>query len=156
MSKAVLLMIAAGVGIGFLLPAGQPAGPVTVAEARNNELRETLLERSELGHFYANAEVGGQLVRFLVDTGATSVALTVEDARRLNIPFSEAEFEVIGEGAGGPVRGKAITLDSVTLDGKQARSVDAVIIEGSKMSLLGQAYLGRFTVEMRGSTMRIS
>jgi aspartyl protease family protein len=168
MQKAFLLMIIAGAGIGFLLPLGdrtdkdkaaaQPgsaeaatsAGPVAGATPH-----ETVLSRSHGGHFYANVEVNGQLVRFLVDTGATGVALAEKDAARIGIPFSRDEFEVVATGASGPVRGKHLSLDSVRLDGKEARNVKGVVIEGGDISLLGQAYLGQYSVEMRGDRMRI-
>ena len=155
MQKALLVVIAAGAGIGYFLPTGEPPAPPVAAARTGETVGETLLERSDNGHFYANVEVNGQLVRFLVDTGATSVALTLADAERIGIPFSRDEFETVGMGASGPVRGKDVLLDTVSLDGKQAREVKGAILEGSDISLLGQAYLGRFSVEMRDGRMRI-
>jgi aspartyl protease family protein len=156
MKKALLLMVLTGAGFGLMLPSGDPPAPVTAAVAAPGEMRETVLERSEMGHFYANAEVNGQLVRFVVDTGATTVALAESDAERLGIPFSRDEYTIIGSGASGPVRGKEIMIETVSLDGKVARNIPGVIIEGSDLSLLGQAYLGQFTIGMRGSKMTIS
>ncbi|TFI56593.1 TIGR02281 family clan AA aspartic protease [Sphingomonas parva] len=167
MQKALFFMIVLGTGIGLAWPSGErPApqredrvlatpAPEAAAADGGRVLRETILERSEGGHFYANVEVNGQLVRFLVDTGATGVALTEADAKRIGIPFSPSDYTVVGEGAAGPVRGKRITLARVALDGKEAREVHGVILSGGGMSLLGQAYLGQFAVEMRGDTMRI-
>lgn len=167
MQKAFFLVVAAGIGIGMLWPSGRPAPPVPTAaatssapqapseEAPDEAPDETVLTRSESGHFYANAEVNGQLVRLLVDTGATGVALSEKDARRLGIPFSRGEFTIVGSGASGPVRGKLITLETVSLDGKEARKVPGAILEGSEISLLGQAYLGRFAIAIRGDTMTI-
>ena len=63
--------------------------------------REVVIERKSDGHFYADAMVNGQLVRFLVDTGATGVALTAKDARHVGIFFSPGEFTVVGKGASG-------------------------------------------------------
>ena len=164
MQKLVLLMIALGTGLGFLLPTNDRAAEITTtpaerapaaAQASAPAPQETVLKRSEGGHFYANVEVNGQLVRFLVDTGATGVALAEKDAARIGIPFSKAEFEVVGMGASGPVQGKRLTLASVRLDGKEARGVRGVILSGGDVSLLGQAYLGQYSVEMRGDRMRI-
>ncbi|HEX8574634.1 MAG TPA: TIGR02281 family clan AA aspartic protease [Allosphingosinicella sp.] len=158
MQKSLLLVVAAGLVIGLAWPTGRPA-PVAPAVAasgdKSDEPRETVLERSEGGHFYANVEVNGELVQFLIDTGATSVALTERDAERIGLEFDRGAYEQVGIGASGPVRGKFITLDKVSLDGKAARNVEGAILEGSDMSLLGQEYLGRFSVEMRGDTMRI-
>jgi aspartyl protease family protein len=153
MQKALLLVMAAGAAIGLAWPSG-PA-PAGQEAAPRGEMRESVLERSEGGHFYANVEVNGQLVRFLVDTGAYTVALAEKDARRIGIPFDPSEYEQVGVGASGPVRGKPVTLARVDLDGKVAQGVSGAILEGSEISLLGQNFLGRFSIEMRGDTMRI-
>jgi aspartyl protease family protein len=157
MQKALFLTVVAGAAIGLAWPSGPspaPAGPAAPAAAPG-EIRETVLERSEGGHFYANVEVNGQLVRFLVDTGASGVALTEKDAARIGIPVDPSEYEIVGSGASGPVHGKFVTLDEVSLDGKAVHGVSGAILQGSDMSLLGQNYLGLFSVEMRGDTMRI-
>jgi aspartyl protease family protein len=155
--KALLFFVAVGLLVGLAWPSGRSAEPVAaaVATARDEAPRETVLERSEGGHFYANVEVNGQLVRFLVDTGASGVALTEADAERIGLDFDRGSYEQVGVGASGPVNGKFVTLDKVSLDGKTAHGVEGAILEGSDISLLGQNYLGRFSVEMRGDTMRI-
>ena len=154
--KGFLVFVALGIAVGLAWPSNRSAAPVASAvAAEDDEPRETVLERSEGGHFYAHVEVNGALVRFLVDTGATGVALTEEDAERIGLEFDRGAYEQVGIGASGPVRGKFVTLDKVSLDGKAARQVEGAILEGSDVSLLGQAYLGRFSVEMRGETMRI-
>ena len=155
MQKALFLVVAAGAGIGLVWPSAQTTAPAP-ARAEAAEPKETLLRRSNNGHIYVDGEVNGELVNFVVDTGASSVALPVETARRLGIAFSEGEFTVVGSGASGPVRGKVITLDRVSIDGKEARNVDGVIAEGLDQPLLGQAYLSRISsVEMSGEYMRL-
>ena len=153
--KAFLFMIGLGLVIGLVYPSGRSAPPPASAAATASVApSETRLERSGSGHFYANADVNGQLVRFVVDTGASSVALTVDDARRIGIPFSPSEFSEIGSGASGPVRGKQILIDKVSLDGKEVAQVRGAILEGLDVSLLGQSYLSRIgAVEMRGDYM---
>ena len=158
MQKALLLVVAAGIGIGLAWPSGRsaaPTDPVVATRAAEDEPKETVLARSEGGHFYADVEINGELVHFLIDTGATAVALTERDAERIGLDFDPRAYEQVGVGASGPVRGKFVTLDKITLDGKSARKVEGAILEGSDISLLGQAYLGRFSIEMRGDTMRI-
>ena len=156
MQKALFLVVAAGAGIGLMWPTGPSPAPTAPAAAEAGQPRETLLRRRDNGHFYVDAEVNGELVNFVVDTGASGVALTVRDARRLGIPFSTGEFAVIGSGASGPVRGKLITLDKVSLEGKEVREVRGVIAEGLDQSLLGQSYLSRISsVEMSGDSMRL-
>jgi len=154
MIKPLLFVIAAGVAIGLAWPSGD-APVATAAEIGSPELRrETTLEREGNGHFYTHAKVNGELMRFIVDTGASVVALTVEDAERLGIPVNPATFEVVGEGASGPIRGKDVMLDSVDIDGKRVTNVRAVVLEGSRLSLLGQSYLSRMgEVQMKGDYM---
>lgn len=153
MQKALFLVVALGAGIGFMWPASQAPAPVQAS--LSSAPKETVLERSPLGHFYANVEVNGEIVRFLVDTGATGVALTEKDAKRIGIAVPREAYVEVGTGAGGPIRGAFVELDKVSLDGKEARGLRGTILEGGDMNLLGQEYLGRFSVEMRGGTMRI-
>jgi aspartyl protease family protein len=166
MQKALLLVLAAGAGVGLLWPSGKEGAPVaaTVTAPKPGsgqsytiveQPRETVLERRGNGHFYVDAEVNGELVNFVIDTGAFGVILPVETARRLNLPFSESEFEVIASGASGPVRGKLIQLDRVSIDGKEVRNVKGAIAEGLDQPLLGQTYLSRLSVEMTGDYMRL-
>lgn len=155
--KALIFVLLLGAGIGLMWPTGDDAAPAAMASRLTPEKpKETLLERSDAGHFYVDAEVNGQLVHFVVDTGATSVALTVDDARRIGVPFSTGEFQVVGSGASGPVRGKSIMLDKVSVDGKEVRGVSGAVLEGLGISLLGQSYLSRISgVEMSGDYMRL-
>ena len=166
MLKPLLSMIALGVGIGLAWPSGRPPAPVRASAGASPAgpaqsytvvaPKQTLLKRAPNGHFYADVEVDGGLVHAVIDTGATDVALTVEDARRLGIPFSEAEFRPVGQGASGVVRGTPVTLQRVSLDGKEVRDLRAIVLEGLPISLLGQSYLSRIgSVEMSGDTMRL-
>ena len=108
-----------GVVIGMTMPARRPV-PVagaTVAAANPGESKaaeptpvETVIQRDMNGHFLAHAEVDGEPIRFVVDTGADMVALTIEDARRAGVPFSEAEFEPVARTASGVAMGQRVTL----------------------------------------------
>lgn len=106
--------------------------------------REIVIERKPDGHYYADATINGQLVRFLIDTGATTVALTEKDARHVGLAFSTSEFSVIGRGASGDVRGKNVTIDRISLGHLEATRVRGAIIgNGLDVSLLGQSFLSR-------------
>ena len=92
--------------------------------------------------------MNGQPVRFVVDTGATGVALTEEDAKRAGVSFDPASFEHVGQGAAGPIQGQRVNLASIVLDGKERLHVSGAVLQGSDISLLGQldlspAALGR-------------
>ena len=171
MGKSLLMMIAAGILIGLMLPSGRPlpvaparvASPPAASEAAAAATviaspapmpRETRLARRGNGHFYADPAINGQPVRVVIDTGASFVALTKDDARRIGIPFAESEFDVVGTGASGPVRGKLIELEKIDLDGKEVRKVRGAVLEGLDISLLGQSYLSRIgSVQMSGDEM---
>jgi aspartyl protease family protein len=154
MIKPFITMVVVGIGIGLAWPSGDRLAVAAADSSDSGERRETTLERESNGHFYTVAKVNGELMRFVVDTGATVVALTVDDAARLGIPVDPATFEVVGEGASGPVRGVDVMLDSVDIDGKRVENVRATVLEGSRLSLLGQSYLSRMgEVQMKGDYM---
>lgn len=112
------------------------------------------LKREHDGHFYADAEVNGQSIRFLVDTGASGIALSRADARRAGIGISIGMPEVVGEGASGDVRGEHVTVDRLSLGSAEAENLSAVVLDKGERSLLGQSFLRKFdSVEIRGDTM---
>jgi aspartyl protease family protein len=112
------------------------------------------LQRDGNGHFYADVVINGAHIRALVDTGASAIALTRDDARAAGVPTSIGMPEVIGDGAGGEVHGELVTLESVSLGAKEAENMPAVVLSTGEQSLLGQAFLARFeTVQIKGDTM---
>jgi len=112
------------------------------------------LPRQDDGHFYLDMLVNGVPIRFLVDTGASLVALTVKDAQIAAVPVDRAQFQVVGRGASGDVRGQVVELGQLGIAGKTVTSVDAVVIDGGEQSLLGQNFLSRFdSVEINGDEM---
>ena len=113
-----------------------------------------VLERRGDGHFYADVEVNGVPISMLVDTGASAVALSAEDARRAGIATSIGMNEVIGEGASGDVHGDIVTIDRIRLGDTEKSGVPAAVLKGGSMSLLGQSFLREFdTVEISGDRM---
>lgn len=159
MQKLFLGVIGAGLLIGLLLPSEKPvaATPAQAAKAGLFEApvyKKTELKRHYDGHFYVTANVNGAPITFLVDTGATRVALTQEDAKAAGLDFSPGEFEPVGQTANGIALGKLLTLPKVVIEGKEVMEVDAVILENSAISLLGQSYLSRLNgVQMNGDHM---
>jgi aspartyl protease family protein len=112
------------------------------------------LKRAEDGHFYAEAQVNGAPIEFLVDTGATAIALSRDDARRASVETDPESDEVIGSGASGAVMGQMVTLERVSLGPMQVQNVSAAVLSGGKQSLLGQSFLGQFnSVTIEGDTM---
>jgi aspartyl protease family protein len=98
------------------------------------------------GHYWAEASVNGSRVKFLVDTGATAVALTLADAQRLGIRPDSLSYDASVTTANGKTRAAVVTLASVAIGGARVDNVDALVIEkGLESSLLGMSYLGRLS-----------
>lgn len=98
------------------------------------------------GHFWAEAKVDGRAVRFLIDTGATTVALSQTDAKRLGINTQGLDYSYKVITASGQTRAASVKLASVSVAGARVRDVDAMVIEkGLETSLLGMSYLGRLS-----------
>lgn len=157
MSKSAFYLALVGtvVGIGIAGDRTEPSAEPKVV-TRADGTRELRIPRSRDGHFYTHAMVNGQLVRFLIDTGATSIALTIEDAERVGEKFSRADFEVVGSGASGPVRGQSIRIDSIELGGREVTNLRGAVLDGLDISLLGQSFLSRTrSVHMTGEEMII-
>lgn len=98
------------------------------------------------GHYWAQAQVDGRWVRFLVDTGASAVALTGDDARRLGIDLATLEYDRPVITANGPTKAATVTLGHVSVAGARVEDVRAMVVpEGLQTSLLGMSYLGRLS-----------
>lgn len=162
--RFLLFTIVVGLVLGFIIPVKRaPQSPVQVAAVTPvappppATRVDTVLQRAGNGHFYVDAEVNGQLVHFVVDTGAGVTALTKADAQRVGIPFSPEQFAVIGRGASGDVRGQEITINRLAIAQKIAWDVRAVVLDdGLDVSLLGQNYLSKIgTVVIDGDRMTL-
>lgn len=104
------------------------------------------IAKSADGHYWAQAQVNGETVRFLVDTGATAVALTPADAQRLGIDLAALKYDYSVGTAAGQTRAASVKLASVSVDGARIDNVEALVIEkGLDASLLGMTYLGRLS-----------
>jgi aspartyl protease family protein len=98
------------------------------------------------GHYWANGQVNGANVRFLVDTGATAVALTPADAEKLGLKPADLHYGYSVVTAAGSARAAPVKLAAVTVAGARLENVDALVIEkGLDTSLLGMTYLGRLS-----------
>lgn len=151
MRLLLLAAISAGTCLGLIWPSGQPA-PSTPAAA--SQPQRTVLERSTGGSFYVTATVNGKPVRFVVDTGAETVALTKEDATRAGVSYDPAKFDRIGRSASGDAIGQQVHIASIDVEGKRRDDVGGVVLDGLDVSLLGQNYLRRLdAVEISGDKM---
>lgn len=104
------------------------------------------ITKSADGHYWAQANVNGRWVRFLVDTGASAVALTGDDARRLGIDVDALSYERPVITANGEAKAALVTLDHIAVAGARVDEVQALVVrEGLQTSLLGMSFLGRLS-----------
>ena len=131
----------------YLNPNAQLAN-VTVANG------EVVLKRGPDGHFRAPGRINGEPVDFLVDTGATVVAIPESLARRLGLKPGLAEGV---QTANGQAIAYATRLTEVDLGGATAYDVSANIVPGmtGNEALMGMSFLARFEIAMNGDEMRI-
>lgn len=105
------------------------------------------------GHFVTEGSINGNPVRFLVDTGATTVALPAAEAQRLGIDYRKGERGYTNT-AGGVVPIYRVRLDSVKLGAIELTGIDGVVIEqGLDIALLGMTFLNRVDMKRDGQTM---
>ncbi len=102
--------------------------------------------RARDGHYWAEARIDGRAVRVMIDTGATVVALTRDDAVRLGLHLNRGDFTRTVMTASGPVAAAAVELGAVAVAGARVEKVDALVVQdGLEHSLLGMSYLGRLS-----------
>jgi aspartyl protease family protein len=132
-------------------PYAATASPLSRAQGGNG-LSSRALPREMDGHFYAEAQVNGVPIRFMVDTGASVVMLTPDDARRAGIVIP-AQRE-LAMGVGGTVSVTPVTIGRIAIGPVEAREIQGAVADQLPVSLLGQNFLSQFgSVEMRGDTM---
>ena len=107
------------------------------------------------GHYVTEGAVNGQPVRFVIDTGATVVALPAEDARRLGLDYRKGTQSLI-KTAAGVVPVYRVRLDSVRVGAIEVAAVDSVVIEeGLDIALLGMSFLNRVDMRHEGQVMTL-
>ncbi len=109
------------------------------------------------GHFIGLGSINGASARFLVDTGATTVAMSISEARRLGIDYLGAQVGATATAAG-VVRAYRVSLDSVKVGGLMLNQVDGTIIDapGMPFVLLGMSFLSRVEMRRDGTTMTLT
>ena len=139
---------------GTLPPTNAPPA-LTVLRPSSNR---TLVYRADRrGHFSLMATVNGAPTRFVVDTGASLVALTLDDARAAGIGRSELIFNQLTQTANGRVHFAPVTLREVRIEQLSIENVPAAVIENLDQSLLGMSFLKRLKrFEMREGALTIS
>ncbi len=115
------------------------------------------LPRAADGHYYAELEIGGQALRFLVDTGASEIVLTRADAARIGIDPNALAYDGQALTANGAVRTATVILPEVALGPYRVDGLAAHVTNGTlDVSLLGMSYLSLFRVTVLDAQMDLS
>jgi aspartyl protease family protein len=122
-----------------------PARAAAAAPVANTRGRSVVIARNGRGHFDVDGRVNGRRVDFLIDTGASVVALTARDAARLGIYPSHNAFVAEVKTANGIVRAAPARLDMVEVGSLELRDVAALVLPEGALSdnLLGLSFLSR-------------
>jgi aspartyl protease family protein len=143
---------------GVAAPAASGSGAAGSQVATRGPVSELVLKAGAHGHFMVDAAVNGETLTFLVDTGASSIYLTPEDAATLGWPPHRLTFSERYDTAGGEVRAAPVTLRSLRIGQLELYDLPASVGESpGSLSLLGMTFLKRFeSYEVRGDTLILS
>jgi len=121
------------------------ARPATPAEPASSNPDSVEVARDAFGHFRVEGRVDGRHLEFMVDTGASVIALTADDAAQLGIHPADREYTVLLKTANGTVRAAPTTLDTVEIGDIMVHDVAAVVMPDGALSenLLGLSFLSR-------------
>jgi aspartyl protease family protein len=127
-------------------PAMMASVKAAPAQAAGSALARTVtLQGDSRGHFQVDARVDGRRIDFMVDTGASVIALRESAAARLGIHPSPRDYTVKANTANGIVKAAPVTLNRVEVDGITVRDVRAFVMpdQGLSTNLLGMSFLSR-------------
>jgi aspartyl protease family protein len=153
--RNILIFAAVLVGLGVVMARmadTMTPAKSTVAVARTSDAaapalsgRTVSLDKDRNGHFQTEARVDGSYLNFMVDTGATVIALKERDAARVGIHPAPVDFTANVSTANGPAKAARAHLASIEIGGVRVRDVDALIMPDGMLdqNLLGMAFLSR-------------
>lgn len=108
------------------------------------------------GHFLASGSINGRATQFMVDTGATSVSMGADEARRMGIAYEQGE-RGYGTTANGTVPMWRVMLKSVRIQDVEVYNVEAVVVPASMSHvLLGNSFLTRFQMKRENDTLTLT
>jgi aspartyl protease family protein len=125
-----------------VMVAAQPVAPPSPAASNS---RSVVVRRNAEGHFQIDGRVNGRRLTFLVDTGASVIALSADAAATLGIHPAEHEFTTQVRTANGTVNAAPIVLDTVEIDDLELHNIAALVLPDGALTdnLLGMSFLSR-------------
>jgi aspartyl protease family protein len=118
--------------------------------------KTVVLTANDFGHFHADAEINGRKVDFMLDTGATFVALSYETAQALGLAPQNLRFSGRSTTANGVARVASIAIESIRIEGIVVKDVTAVVAEPGRMTqnLLGMSFIKQLSgFQLNGTSL---
>jgi len=130
-------------------------GQSFAGSASANQRQSVSLTADARGHFAASGSLNGYPVTFLVDTGATSIAINADEARRMGLDYRAGQAIGVGTAAG-VVPAWHVKFNTVKVGGITLHQVDGMVVEsGLNVPLLGMSFLNRMEMRRDGQTMTL-
>jgi len=133
-----------------------PGRPLSMVD--ENGFNSVVLYKGEAGHYIADTLVDGSPIRMMVDTGATTVVLTYEDADRAGLNPQQLNFSSVVMTANGPAQSAFVTLPRLSIGGIERTNIQAGVAEQGKLdtSLLGMNFLNTLsTFSFSGDELKL-
>ena len=132
-------------------------GSYTSGFAKPQQAKQVQIVKNNYGMYTTTGSINGRTVKFLVDTGASSVAMNANEAKRLGIQFRLKGVKTRVATASGVARAYAIKLKKVQVGAIKLTNVDAVVVDGNSPTevLLGMSFLGQLQVIHEGNRLVI-
>lgn len=129
---------------------------VSVAGGGPSAQRATLYANND-GHFFGDGYINGFSVKFLVDTGASDVAISSDTARRIGLNYLSGDAGVVHT-AGGAVKAYRVSLNTLKVGAIVLHQVEGVVLEGNSppFALLGMSVLNRMEMQRDGMVMTLT
>lgn len=117
---------------------------------------QIILPAAQGGHFLTQGVINGRTTNFMVDTGATTVAMGADEARRIGLKFESGE-RFYGNTANGTVVGYRVVLPSVRIQDVEVYNVEAAVLpQPMPHILLGNSFLSRFQMKRENDTLTLT
>ena len=172
------IALIAGAGAYLLAPRLEPSAPGPAAaetaapatlNAANVSVEDTgtcttplpakaaVLRRKDDSHYWGLADVDGYPVNFMVDTGASVVVLTFDEAKRMRLEPETLDYKWNISTAGGKTKGASVLLDSIRFGSVEIENVEAMVLRDDlQQNLLGMSFLEQlYSYEFRGKQLII-
>ena len=131
-------------------------GQSFVGGAATGERPSVSLTADARGHFASAGALNGYPMTFLVDTGATDIAISAAEAKRIGLDYKAGRPVGVGTAAG-VVPAWRVTFNTVKVGGISVNQVDGMVVEtGLGVPLLGMSFLNRMEMKRDGQTMTLT